>query len=239
MTNLFEADQPQNDVVEQQPAATNQPAVDVNSMFADQLSTIVNEEGKPKYNSVEEALKGAANAQEYIRSLKSELDQFKTAAEKGAALSDVMDAIKSQQGSKVDQPVKTLGEEDVSVMFQQLLSKAKEDEIKSTNEAKFSDAVSSAYGDKSKEFVNTKAKELGINVQLLQEMAQTSPVAALQLLGVNAKQDTNPKMKSSVNTMGFDSGSNQGNQRTYSMGAGTTKDLVSEWNRCKAIVNNR
>lgn len=234
MTDLFQADQPSNtpEVAPQQPGQSD-------ASYAAYLQSIVNEEGKPKYATVEEALKGAANAQEYIRQLKGKLAELEQQSAKGAALEDVMDAIKNQQSQGADQPSKSLGEEDVSAMFQKLLSKAKEDEAKAANEAQFSTAVSSAYGDKAKEFIGNKAKELGISVKLLQEMAQTSPNAALQLLGVGGKQTHNPTGKSTVNTFGLNDNTNQAPQRTYSMGTGTTKDLLAEWKRCQSIVNNR
>lgn len=234
MTDLFQADQPNTTTPQVAPQQPGQSDAD----YAAYLQAIVNDEGKPKYNSVEEALKGAANAQEYIRQLKSQLSQLEQQAAKGAAINDVMDAIKNQQSQGADQPSKSLGEEDVSAMFQKLLSKAKEDEIKAANESKFSEAIKSAYGDKAKDFIGTKAKELGINTSLLQEMAQTSPVAALQLLGVTGQQPKNSTNKSTVNTVGFNTGAQQNQQRTYNMGAGTTKDLVAEWRRCQALVNN-
>ena len=50
-----------------------------------------------------------------------------------------------------------------------------------TNEKQVSDALFGQYGDKTQEVVASKASELGMTVEALQSLSQTSPQAALQL----------------------------------------------------------
>lgn len=232
MTDIFQADQPKQEEqnADQQTANTDQ--------YKEYLEQITNEEGKPKYASVDEALKGAANAQEYIRKLQADLDALRAESDKGANVQDVMDAIKNQQNQGADQQSKTLGEEDVTAMFQNLLTKSKAEELQASNEAKFSEAVTRMYGDKASGFIAGKAKELGIETRFLQEMARTSPDAAMKLVGVSATPQSGGNLNgSSFNTVG--QGGYQAPTRTYSMSGGSTKDLLAEWNRCKQIVDNR
>ncbi len=71
------------------------PAVVAPVVVADPLlATIVNEEGKPKYSSVQDALKALASSQAHIKTLESENSQLREAKTTALTLEEVLKAIK-------------------------------------------------------------------------------------------------------------------------------------------------
>jgi hypothetical protein len=163
------------------------------SAFDNQLKMIKNEEGSQKYDSVPKALDALAHSQTYIPQLKteneaykSEIEQLKTELASRAAVSEVVDKITAQQGQPETPPqVSGLDEQKAVELFQQMTAQQKQAEIASSNEASVSNALFQKFGDKMTDVVATKAQELGMTVDGLKSLAQSSPNAALQLFQVS------------------------------------------------------
>ena len=189
------ADQPsafnQND---QQQATPAQQEPSQQSAFTDQLSMIKNENGEQKYDSVPKALDALAHSQQYIPQLKTEVSAkdaeiaaLKEELAKREAVGDVVDKLTAQQAQPESTPqVSGLNEQDVLNLVQNFSQQQAQQQTAATNEKLVSDALFGQYGDKTQEVVANKAAELGMTVEALQGLSQTSPQAALQLFGTSA-----------------------------------------------------
>ena len=188
------ADQPQtafgNDPQQETPA--QQPPQ--TSAFTDQLSMIKNESGEQKYDNVPKALDALAHSQSYIPQLKSEVDaqtaeiaRLNEELSKRAAVEDVVGQLTAQQAQPETTPqVSGLNEQDVLNLVQNFSAQQSAQSQATGNEKQVSDALFSKFGDKTQEVVSTKAAELGMTVEALKALSQTSPQAALQLFQASA-----------------------------------------------------
>ena len=164
------------------------------SAFTDQLSMIKNENGEQKYDSVPKALDALAHSQQYIPQLKTEVSAkdaeiaaLKEELAKREAVGDVVDKLTAQQAQPESTPqVSGLNEQDVLNLVQNFSQQQAQQQTAATNEKLVSDALFGQYGDKTQEVVANKAAELGMTVEALQGLSQTSPQAALQLFGTSA-----------------------------------------------------
>ena len=181
----------QND---QQQATPAQQEPSQQSAFTDQLSMIKNENGEQKYDSVPKALDALAHSQQYIPQLKTEVSAkdaeiaaLKEELSKREAVGDVVDKLTAQQAQPESTPqVSGLNEQDVLNLVQNFSQQQAQQQTAATNEKLVSDALFGQYGDKTQEVVANKAAELGMTVEALQGLSQTSPQAALQLFGTSA-----------------------------------------------------
>lgn len=220
-----------------QPAAEPQPATQAPAQvpsYDAQLAMIVNEQGEQKYKNVEEALKGSAHAQAHIANLTQQLAELKQAAEKATTLDSVMEAMKTSTTQEPSTPPATAGldESKVAEMFNNFYSTAEQEKIAVANEQAFSSDLMSAYGDKAVETMANKAQELGVDLNVVRDMARKSPAAAKALLGLNAQPTTTTSMQTSVNTAALDNAQqSKVAQRNFNMSQGNVKDVLSEWNR--------
>jgi len=189
------ADQPTafNSETIQQETPAAQPAP--TSAFEDQLKMIKNETGEQKYDSVPKALDALAHSQSFIGQLKeetaskeAEIAQLREELAKREAVGDVVDKLTAQQAQPESIPpqVSGLDEQQAVQLFQQLTAKQQAEKTASSNEASVSEALFSKYGDKTAEVVSGKAAELGMSVEGLKQLAQSSPQAALQLFQTQA-----------------------------------------------------
>lgn len=173
------------------------------SAFTNQLSMIKNENGEQKYDNVPKALDALAHSQSYIPQLKSEVDtqaaeiaRLTEELSKRAAVEDVVGKLTAQQAQPETTPqVSGLNEQDVLNLVQNFSAQQSAQSQASSNEKQVSDALFGQYGDKTQEVVSAKASELGMTVEALQTLSQTSPQAALQLFN-QASGSPAPRMTS-------------------------------------------
>jgi len=176
-----------NSTTNQQETPVQQPSQE--SAFTNQLSMIKNENGEQKYNDVPKALDALAHSQSYIPQLKSEVDtqaaeiaRLTEELSKRAAVEDVVGKLTAQQAQPESTPqVSGMNEQEVLNLVQNFSAQQSAQTQASSNEKQVSDALFGQYGDKTQEVVASKASELGMTVEALQSLSQTSPQAALQL----------------------------------------------------------
>ena len=186
---------------QQQETPAQQPSQE--SAFTNQLSMIKNENGEQKYNDVPKALDALAHSQSYIPQLKSEVDtqaaeiaRLTEELSKRAAVEDVVGKLTAQQAQPESTPqVSGMNEQEVLNLVQNFSAQQSAQTQASSNEKQVSDALFGQYGDKTQEVVASKASELGMTVEALQSLSQTSPQAALQLFN-QASGSPAPKMTS-------------------------------------------
>lgn len=173
---------------EQDQETPEQQAPKPESIFADQLSAIQNEQGVQKYNTVEDALKGAANAQEYIRKLKQEmqekeelLNQREQALEKYKGYENVLNGESSEQNKEATTS-EGLDEQKAAELFESLLTKKQQQEAVQRNLKEVNSKLVEQYGsvEKAKEAFESKAQDLGMGTEDLNSLASKSPKAVLE-----------------------------------------------------------
>lgn len=207
------------------------------------LGMIVNAEGARKYESVEDALKGAAHAQAHIANLEQELATLRANGEGSKKIEDVIAALQSQ--SKDDPPASDNGQTETvlsATAIQELVKTAVMDiNSQSTQESNIQTVTGKfkeLYGDKASETLYSKANDLGMSKEDINGLIAKNPVAAFRVLGVDIKATPVSSITSnSVNTENFQQ---KGEPQTESsMGYVTSKKLTSNWLASKEKTNKR
>lgn len=220
---------------------TSVPAEQVQSPsaanYADLLGSIKNEHGVQKYATIEEALKGLANAQEYIPQVKSQLSSkdaelaaLKAELDKRKAVEDVIASLQPKQPEPVveqtSQPSQGLSAEDIQRYVEQALNQSKAKDIQVSNTSKVRTALVSKYGEKAQEVATARAAELGLTMDALNTLAASSPDAALALLGASAPVSSGAPVRSSVTLPVVERPVNLAPDKSIMRGA-TSKDIAA------------
>lgn len=161
------------------------------NLFADQLQGITNDEGKPKYASVEEAIKALKHSQEYIPQVKSERDsleqQVRDLQEKLEAQQKLQDVLKeAQEQPNQSQAGLELDEGKIERLVQQKLEAMNASKQAEANFSTVIESLSSKFGAQANAEINKKAAELGTTTKDLEEMAKKNPKLVLNLFGAHA-----------------------------------------------------
>lgn len=174
----------------------NQQAAPVKeSDYSEFLQGIKNSEGSQKYRSVEDALKGAANAQEHIKTLERENAELRGLKTKLETMEELL--VRLEQGKREDQPAAPRIEDTEQLVDSRIKSYLKQQE-EASNRHKVLDTLRSKYGSKTEEIMKVRATELGFSLTDLGSMAAKSPVAVLELF--KAAPTTGSSVHSTVNT---------------------------------------
>lgn len=186
------AETPQKPI--EQPAQDTTPVQAQPDPLATLLSEIKDESGRQKYTDVETALKALKSSQEYIPQLKTELSSLKERAELQNDFKTVQELLMTTDESQtsampdlgaqavtpaVEQPTPAT-EPSLEDQFKEFLAKQKAEETAESNLSKVHSKLSEVYGEKMQEVYESKAQELGINAEFLNQMAQKSPQAVLE-----------------------------------------------------------
>lgn len=178
----------------QQPAPTGD--------YADLLKLVRNEHGDQKYDSIPKALEGLVHAQQFIPQLQTtlhskeaEIERLQAELSKKANLEEVVSRLTAtQQPSVRDEPPVTSGLDQQAVvnLINQTLQQTRQQDSVQANVLKVQEALSSRYGDKTVEALETKARELGTTRQELGELAGRNPSLVLALFNVQAPLGAKP-----------------------------------------------
>lgn len=190
-------------------------------------------EGK-KYKSVEDALKAVPHAQTHIQKLEDEAKQLREELAKRQTTEELLEELRASglpQGQTQQSSAPVVTTESVEQTVAKLLAQKDAQSKAQANVAKVVSAFESSFGDKAKaeEIYNRVATESGLTVQMLNNLAATSPEAVLKLAGLNSKQQAPVgKVQSTVNTESLSQGATSELSARVPKGA-TTKDLVNAW----------
>lgn len=168
--DVFAADQP----------VEGQESTPTNDTTADLLSSIVNEEGVQKYATIEDALKGAAAAQEFIGKLKQENSTYRSELDKRMSAEAVLKELKAE--SKPDEkPSSEFSQEAIQELVDKRLeAKTVEDRAKA-NEQYVQAKLMERYGEESQKIVQSQAQQMGLSTEDLRALSHKSPEAVLQM----------------------------------------------------------
>lgn len=205
---VFESDD-QSDKKEELPVT--EQSVDA---FADQLASILNDNGEPKYKDVQTALNALKASQEFIPSLKQEKEtleeevgRLREELSKRSAIQDVVDNLRKppaqEEKPNVDTPTQpSLSQEQIKQLLEefvpQILDQRQEQTLSQKNVLAVDQKLKEFYGDKVEENVRAKAESLGLSIQDLEALSAKSPASALELLGVKEIKAQSKSFSSSV-----------------------------------------
>ena len=194
-----------------------------------------------KYATLDDAIKSVPHAQTHIAKLEQEAAQLREELQKRKAAEDLLADIKAgitQQGETT--PKVDLSQETVSNIVKNVLKQEQESNIQAQNAKSVMTAFETAFGDKQKaeqEYIKIAEKN-NLPVQMLNQLAMTSPEAVLNLAGL--KKTTQPvgKVSSDVNTINFNTTEPEMPSAKLKPGA-TTKDMVAALEAARQKVLSR
>lgn len=202
------ADQPTNvfggETTPPAPNPATPPNGNPNDAYANLLSAIRNEQGAPKYDSVEKALEALKHSQEFIPTLKNELSQkeqelaeLRANKERYENLEAIVQRLTAKEPAGEGEPpaAKGLDEQAVSELVKKTLAETEMTRKANENLNKVQQALIGKFKDKAADAVKQRASELGVTTKDLEELAKKSPALALQLF--NTKVGDSPSATSS------------------------------------------
>lgn len=160
------------------------------------LSLITNEDGTPKYKTLEDMAKGAAHAQKHIQTLEKELHDASVLGNPTEKIEELLDAVKASASGKGESEgnASAMKPEDVLGIVKDYLTDVKAAESRESNIASVTTVFKDRYGKDASEKLYGKAEDLGFSKEEINRMIATNPKAALKVLGEEApkKKTTDP-----------------------------------------------
>ena len=194
----------------------------------DFLQAVVSEKGE-QWNDPQALAKGYWHSQQRIRQLeeavnnndkndyaKELLDQLRQKQAPTAGEGQGEDGeLKKQPGS--DEGNTSLSTDDVDRLLEQRLTEREKQDKINKNIESVTSQLQESYGTEAQKVIQDKAKEMGLTVDRMKEIAGESPDAFLRLVGEAPRKETNKNTDSSVNTVALSSnGNNKRNADYYS-----------------------
>lgn len=198
-----------DDVFSATPTNVADPSPSPSDALADQLAAIKNDNGEPKYKSVEEAIKALANSQAFIPQLLSEKKQLEeeinTLREKAKKVDNIDEVLAklSAQKEPEKQEEKTpqtsgLSEEAVVNLVRKALEQKENESKQQSNLTRVQNSLKEKFGDKTKEMVAKKAAELNTTPEAIGQLSVSNPDLVLALFNTASAKPIQPST-SSVN----------------------------------------
>lgn len=189
-TNIFEGSEQQAD---QSGAQSEGKAFELPETVSEFIG-----EGK-KYSDVGKALESIPHAQTHIQKLEQEMAEMKARLD---AQASVEETLKRYAGQKVPETPTSqpIDPSDIDRMIEQRLSAQEQQRRAQSNISEVVDTLANQFGgkDKAEQAFVQKAQELGMDVNVLNNLAATSPQAVYNLFGSQAKPKSSMS-KTSVN----------------------------------------
>lgn len=163
--------------------------------FADKLKEIVNEQGQPKYKDTNAALEALKASQDHIKRLEAEKQAEKAIVDAAAAekvRADALEEIVKRMTSNSPQTPKQVetttnagtSEEATIKLLEKVLSTRDAEAAAKQNVSNVQNALLAKFGDKTKDLVAAKAKELGMTPQELGTLSSKNPQLVLTVFGL-------------------------------------------------------
>lgn len=192
------------------------PASQGDDALTTKLTSIVNENGEPKYADLPTALDALKASQDFIPTLKNEVnlkDQEIAALRNQIAESQGMIKAQEEMARLLTQPQAQPEAQiapqpaaqdsvDVNSLVQAAFQAHQQQTMAEKNLNEVTSVLASQYGEKAVEHLQNKAKALNTTPEAIQEMAKTNPAMALTLLGTEKPKVTG-SFGGSTNTAGF------------------------------------
>jgi hypothetical protein len=189
-------------------------------------------EGK-KYRNAADALKSIPHAQSHIAKLEEEADTLRKELERAKAMEDLLEEFKRQgsvpasaspqaPASAPKDPV------DIDSKVEEILQRKQAEAVAKQNANTVVEAFKKSYGEEAEGRFVKLSEEVGLPVEVLNQLAMTSPEAVMKLAGIK-KDSAVARPTSSVNTAGqFNSNQQELSAKVPMVGA-STKDVLNAW----------
>lgn len=227
---------------------SNQSNAPANTDIATLLSSIKNERGEQKYATLEAALDGLRNAQEFIPSLRTqltereqEIERLRVEAERAAELERTIAELTANQNQGQNTSAPAFDESKVADLVNRTLTQREQQALAQANLAKVTSTLQSVFGSDAETKFYGKAKDLGMSVAEINALAAKSPAAVLTMLGVNQAANTqiqsNPTT-GTVNTAAFTPNNESfiGRNTKPSLIGATSQDIRESFDRAKKMT---
>lgn len=215
-------------------------------VLATMLSSIKNERGEPKYRTVEDALIALKHSQEYIPTLKQELDATKSqlteAQIQAAKIKELEQTVLAltQNNGQQETPPASLSEEKVAELVTATLNRVTTESKQRENIAAVTTKMKEVFGDKASDVFYTKANELGMSNDEINTLAAKNPQLVYKLFDIGtANSPPRSSNGSTVNTAAFmpaPDSSLSANKVSVLVGA-TTEQVLQESRNAKKLVD--
>jgi hypothetical protein len=199
--------------------------------YAEFLASIKTKEGTQKYKTIPEALIGASHQEMHIARLEEENKELRGVSEKVSKLEELIARLSGEKPA--DKPVVTKPEDTEKVVLG-LLERREQEARERENRYSVLTTLRDKFGDKAEEVLATKAKDLGLSLSDLGNLAARSPKAVLGYFQVEIRGT--PTVNSTVNI-----GALQPKPQTLDapknlLWGAPTKDVIGFLRQCKDEV---
>lgn len=220
--NIFDDNNPTNAVID----PPKPPAV------PDNLRELIGE-GK-KYASVEVALAALPHAQEHISKIERENAEMRAKLAEAIAVEEVYKKLTESfnRPDGITPPAPGLDEASIAALLERKLAEKDALAAANANTQRVKDALIGKYGDKAQEVYETKAKELGVSVQFLNDVVKKSPKAAEELFGLKSKEAAPASSTPGINTATLNN-NRQPTQPSAKVQGNSTEALIAAWRAAK------
>jgi hypothetical protein len=228
---------------------STQSNAQANTELATLLSSIKNERGEQKYATVEAALDGLRNAQEFIPNLRiqltereQEIERLRVQAERAAELERTITELTANRQQEQNTSAPVLDESLVADLVNRTLTQREKQALAQANVATVVSTLQSVFGTDAESKFYGKAQELGLSKEEANALAAKSPKAVLTMLGVtqaatNKQNQSNPT-SGTVNTEAFTPNNETfvgRNSKQVIVGA-TSQDIKESFDRAKKMT---
>lgn len=214
----------------QEPTKVQDPAPVVNTEPKFDIPDTVKEfigEGK-KYASIEAALASIPHAQSHIATLEGEMGELREDLIKRKTAEEILAEINKKPTE--EQTIPQFDPSQLDALIENKMAAKEQQVVRQANVSTVVDKFAEVYGDKAKaeEVYINKAKELGLSIDYLNNLAATSPKAVFELYGIKSVGGIPAKVHSDVNTEA-DPPVQPKSQPKSVMGGVTNKEMVTAW----------
>jgi len=123
-------------------------------------------------------------------------------------------------------------------LVNQTLGIREQQAVAKTNADQVAQQFTNQYGDQAEATYNSIAKDLGLSVPQLNELAAKSPKVVLKAAGLETTTAPVAKSTGSINTEALNN-QNKSVDLSARVESGSTKDLLKAWGNAKAKVNQQ
>ncbi len=185
-----------------------------------------------KYATVEKALEALGHSQTHIATLQEEARVLREKAEAAVSNDEVYATVQELlKAERATHPAATLDEAAIASLLDRKLTERETVQIQAHNADTVREALVKKFGTKEKaqEVFDAKAKEYGVGVGFLTDLAKKSPKAALDLFGIkNESAPMAPAVRGSVNTEQLSQTASTPQPKRI-MGGASSADIMAAW----------
>ncbi len=212
--------------------ATPNVQPDMNQVFGDTLAGIKNESGEQKYKDVFTALTALKHTQEHVRTLEDENNKYRSEGVKAKTMDEVLQQLEATKNTK-QEPTSSSElnvDQQREMTFDAKMEVYEAKKAAIVNKKAVSDALIGKFKDTDKaiQAFSSKAQELGLTPEMLQEIAATSPKAVLAYFQ-DSKEGSLKPIEGSVNTAAMANAHPPVQAKKSIMYGASNADIVAAW----------